>query len=144
MTGWHLAHLFILAAWAGLVLGELVIEAVSAGDHELRRAAARFHRAIDLYIEIPLLTGVVVTGVVLMGRANLDASLWIKIACGLGAVGINIACAVAVLLRARAADAGADEPVLAGWTRWVWRSGAVGVPLGLAALVMGGTRVGWW
>ena len=40
-------------------------------------------------------------------------------------------------------DEAAGEIELDRWTRWVYRSTGVGAPLALAALYLGGQRVGW-
>ncbi len=144
MTGWHIAHFLVLGTWLGVVLTELVFEAAGARSEALRRAATAFHGAVDRYLEIPLLVGVVLTGLGLMSGVELDGAMQIKIACGLGAVGINGACAVAVFRREKEAVDGASELRLKALTRWIWLSAAVGVPLGLVALYLGGSRMGWW
>ena len=143
-TGWHVAHLLALGVWAGLVAAELMIEVGGARQPALRGAVARLHHLIDVYVEAPVLVAVVGTGTVLLTRTAPDALLWTKVALGLGAVGANAACVVVVVRRGRAAAAGAADETVAPLTRWVFRSAFVGVPLGLAALLLGGGRVGWW
>lgn len=143
MTGWHIAHFLVLGVWLGVVLAELTFEAVGTRSAALREAAAVFHGAIDRYLEMPILVGVIVTGTALLFRVTIDGALIVKVACGLGAVGTNLACAVVVFKREREAREGATEERLASLTRWVWRS-VVGVPMGLVALVLGGQRMNWW
>ncbi len=144
MSGWHIAHFLVLGTWLGVVLAELVFEALGARSEALRRAAAAFHGGVDRYVEIPLLVGVVVTGTALLPGVELDGAMTVKIACGLGAVGINGACAVAVFRREREAREGTSEERLRALTRWIWLSAAVGIPLGVTALVLGGAQMGWW
>ncbi len=144
MTGWHIAHFLVLGTWLGVVLAELVVEALGARSEALRKAAAAFHGGVDRYVEIPLLVGVVVTGLGLMGGIEFDAAMTAKIACGLGAVAVNGLCAVAVFQREKEAKEGASEERLAELTKWVWLSAFVGVPMGVVALYLGGARVGWW
>lgn len=144
MTGWHIAHFLVLGTWLGVVLAELVFEAAGSRTEPLSRAAALFHGAVDRYLEIPLLAGVVLTGGALLSQTEFSGALGVKIACGLGAVAINGACAVVVFRREKEAKAGASPERLAALTKWVWLSAAVGVPLGLVALFLGGQRVGWW
>lgn len=144
MSGWHIAHFLVLGAWLGCVLCELVFEAAGARNESLRRAASAFHGAVDRYLEIPLLVGVIVTGMALMPGVQMRGALIVKIACGLGAVGVNGLCAIAVFKREAAAATGASEHELAALTRWIWASAGVGVPLGLVALWIGGQTQGWW
>lgn len=144
MTGWHIAHFLVLGTWLGVVLTELVFEAAGTRSEALRRAAAAFHGAVDRYLEIPLLVGVVLTGLGLMSGIELDGAMQLKIACGLGAVAANGGCAVAVFQREKEAAEGASEERLASLTRWVWLSAVVGVPLALVALYIGGGRLAWW
>ncbi|MBX3472731.1 MAG: hypothetical protein KF878_38250 [Planctomycetes bacterium] len=141
-TGWHVAHVVLLAVWAGVVLAEVVLELAARRDPTLERGVARLHARIDVLVEAPLLAAVVLTGAVLLARAPvIDGWLWAKALCGLGAVAANAACVVAVLRRQRAAD---DAREAARWTRWVLLSPAPGVPLALLALYLGGARGGWW
>ncbi len=144
MTGWHIAHFLVLGTWLGVVLAELVFEAAGARSGPLRRAAAAFHGAVDRYLEIPILLGVLLTGVALLAQTDFDGLLAVKIACGGGAVAVNFACAVVVFQREKEAKEGATEERLKVLTKWVWGSAGVGVPLGLVALFLGGGRVGWW
>ncbi len=144
MTGWHIAHFLVLGVWLGVVLCELVFEAAGTRSPQLREAAAAFHGAVDRYLEIPILAGVLITGMALMGGVSIQGAMIVKIACGLGAVAINGACAVVVFKREREALAGATEERLAKLTLWIWASAGVGVPMGLVALYLGGQGQGWW
>jgi drug/metabolite transporter (DMT)-like permease len=97
---------------------------------------------IDLFVELPLLIGVVITGAVLLLKTPaIDASLWAKVLLGLGAVALNVGCAFAVILRRRTGKKGGDPSLL---TRLVFGSAGLGVPLALIALYLGGERGGWW
>lgn len=133
MHGLHIAHLFALGLWGGLVLAETVVE-VSAGDDEQLRAAARLHYWIDLCVELPLLAAVLITGAWLTARAwPLTGLHAVKIALALVAIGCNLYCAVHVVLRYRRAD---DTTALRHHNRHV-RLSFLGLPAGLAALFIG-------
>lgn len=120
----HLAHLIFVAAWAGLVAAEFVVEIVGKGD-----AAVKIHYWLDLTLELPLLVGVLATGALLTWRAWPPSTLhWVKIGCALAAVGINLYCVGMVILRYRTGDAKYQQRVM-------W-SGA-GAPFGLVAAYIG-------
>jgi len=152
-SGWHAAHLAAIAAWAGLVAAEIIIEIGGRFSQRLQYATARLHYWSDVYIEIPLLFVVVFTGAVLLVGTQPDALLWTKVVCGLGAVGANAACVVVVFRRNRialaaygtqGAVAGETVVVMTNLSRWVFRTAFVGFPLAVVALWIGGYRVGWW
>ena len=129
----HVAHLMVLSVWLGVVVTEALFE-FSGSDAESLRAAARFHYTVDKYGELPILLGVVVTGLILTARAWPLTSLhWLKIVASLVAVGSNLLCAVWVMQRRRVQDA----DLLLGFRRRIWGTAAVGVVFGTVALYLG-------
>lgn len=129
----HVAHLMVLCVWLGVVVTESLFE-FSGSDVESLRAAARFHYTVDKYGELPILLGVVVTGLILTVRAWPLTSLhWIKIAASLVAVGSNLLCAVWVTQRRQVQDVN----LLLGFRRRIWSTAAVGVVFGTVALYLG-------
>lgn len=142
MSNFHIAHLMALSAWGGLVLGEVTMELAGRRDEALQRAVARFHHAIDMWAEAPLLLLVLLTGgLLLFMRQNVDAWLVVKVALGLTAVAANGACFLLVVRRGRAAAG--PTAVLDVRSRRIYATVVVGVPAGLAALVLGALRAGW-
>lgn len=135
MSGLHLAHLFVLGLWGGLVMAELVIEVSAKTADDLRRAA-ELHYRLDLVLELPLLAAILATGGALAARTPLDARLVAKIAAALVAISANLVCVGLVVSRRRASDPARLER-LSRAVRWT----AVGVPFGLAALALGLIRV---
>ena len=133
----------MLGLWGGCVLAEFAMEGAAARQPAFRPAAAAFHDTIDRVVEIPILIAVVATGLKLASTAAWDGQLIAHVVCGLGAIGVNVACAFVVFKRVREARDGADEARLRELTRWVWAA-ASGVPLALVALYLGGHRFGWW
>lgn len=133
----HAFHLLVLGAWGGLVAAELVIELSARATADLRAAAA-LHYKLDLWVELPVLVMVLVSGSLLTLRVwPLDALHALKIGCGLGAVVANLYCVVQVIRRHRARD---DEAALRLRTRRVYASAVVGVPLALVAAYVGWMR----
>ena len=84
-------HLCFVAAFLGLYACEVVVEASHSND-ELHPIAIRVHYLLDLFVEIPLVSGIFVSGVVLAVLAEelTPARIWL-IACGTIAV---LACLV--------------------------------------------------
>jgi hypothetical protein len=129
----HLAHLAALCLWGGCVLAEGVVELVPKNDAE-REHAARVHFWIDVLIELPLIAAVLTTGAVLMSRSWPPSPLLaVKVIAGLVALGLNIFCAVMVVLRyVRRID-----PVAVGRYAARVRWSGVGVPFALVAAYIG-------
>src|SRR5262245_47654725 len=111
MSPLHALHLAFLCGWGGLVVSEVVIEFALGADRIPENA--RLHFWIDLLAEIPVVSGVIVTGVLLaIARMPLSWLHWLKIVCAALAISANLYCAVMVVLRHRAARAGAQHGAL--------------------------------
>lgn len=133
MEPFHVAHLFTLGMWLGVVVTEVLFE-YSASDPVSLRTAARFHYTVDMYGELPILFAVLLTGTILTVFAwPLTPLHIIKIAASLVAVGANLVCAIWVVQRRRIEDV----EVLLGFRRRIWSLAAVGVAFGTIALYLG-------
>lgn len=133
MDALHLTHLILVSAWGGLVAAEVVIELAPRSEAEVA-LAARVHFWIDVILEIPLLGGVLSTGVLLASRSwPPSALLAVKMASGIIPVGLNAYCAAAVILRRRHADCPAR---MRGYAKHV-RLSTLGVPFAALAAYLG-------
>jgi hypothetical protein len=129
-----LLHVILLSVWGGLVLCETVLE-LAWRDRQALVAEAHF--LIDLFVEIPVVLGVLATGAVLLARAWPPAPLLlVKVACALIAIAANLICAVLVMHRYRVRH---DDAAAIRWGRWV-RATGLGGPFALAALILGFVR----
>jgi hypothetical protein len=129
----HLTHLILISLWAGLVLGESVLE-LAAHDQAGRRQAAAIHYWMDVLIELPLLLAVLATGAWLAWRAwPLTPLHLFKIGAALVAVGLNLYCIGVVLVRYRRID---DDAALVRLGRRV-RLSALGIPFAMVAAYIG-------
>ncbi len=135
-------HLLCLGTWLGCLLVEGVIEARARGDRELLRAVSRLHRSIDLFVEIPAFSGVLISGLVLSLDARWSGALIAKVVLGSFAILVNVACLWPVFRRARAAEAD-DLLLMQRHSLRVYLAFAVGFPAGSAALVLAVQRMGW-
>lgn len=126
-------HLIFICVWLGFVLIETVIEFMGKEDPH-HRIAALLHYRIDLFLEIPTVTAVLATGVLLSLRSwPLSSLLIFKIALGLVAIAINYYCAALVVRRHRRSK---DPASLDSFTRRIRRTW-LGIPFGLGALYLG-------
>ena len=133
MEPFHVAHLIVLGMWLGVVITEVLFE-FAASDPESLRAAARFHYNVDMFGELPILFGVLITGVILALRSSpLTPLHFVKIAASLVAVGVNLICTLWVFQR-RGIE---DVNVLLGYRRRIWSLAAVGVVFATPALYLG-------
>ncbi len=99
MDALHLGHLVALCLWGGCVLAESVVELVATDDAR-RLLAAHVHFWIDVLVELPLIAAVLTTGALLAARSWPPSPLLAtKIAAGLAGIGVNLYCAVMVVLR---------------------------------------------
>ena len=79
-------HLCLVAAFLGLYACEVVVETAFQRD-ELHPMAIRVHYLLDIFVEIPLVSGILVSGVVLalLVEEITAPHVWL-IACGTVAV----------------------------------------------------------
>lgn len=102
-----LVHLLCVGAWIGCVLTEALFERALLGRGEdAERWLAQLHVKVDVLIEIPAFTGVLLTGLVMAQQTVLTGLLQFKIALGLLAMVANLYCVFLVFRRAQAARAG--------------------------------------
>lgn len=136
MEAWRIAHLWVLAMWAGLVAGEGVMEIVARRDEAFAAVVARMHLWIDVFVEVPLLAAVVATGAVLLVGTPLTALHYVKIAFGLFAIGVNLWCTGVVVRRHRVAAVAGAATMRAESDR-IFLAIKLGLPAALVALWLG-------
>ncbi|HUT55170.1 MAG TPA: hypothetical protein VM658_17405 [bacterium] len=131
-------HLVLLSLWGGVVATESVIELYPFRNRALHENSIRFHYWIDLLVELPLIAGVVASGVALVVLAwPLTWTHALKIACAAVAVSANLVCIVFVLRRGKSLAAGAPEPELWAATRRIIMCAVIGLPFAAVAAGMG-------
>lgn len=133
-----MVHLILLGLWGGVVATEAVLELYPFRRSELHEHSIRYHYWIDLLVELPLVIGVVASGLVLV-TLTWPLGLWavVKILCAGVAVGANVVCIVLVLRRYASLKAGKGESVLRSETRRILTTAAVGLPFAAAAAILG-------
>jgi hypothetical protein len=133
MEPFHLAHMIVLGMWLGMVITEVLFE-FAASDADSLRAAARFHYNVDKFGELPILFGVLATGIILAVRAwPLTPLHFVKIAASLVAVGASLLCVLWVFKRRGIQDVNA----LLGFRRRIWSLAAVAAIFATPALYLG-------
>ncbi len=108
---WLPLHIAFAGLWLGCVLTEALFERALLGQgRDQERILVRLHRRVDLLIEIPAFTLVLLTGGMLLMQAGiLTPLLQVKVAFGVLAVAVNIYCVWLVLRRAAAVERGQWE-----------------------------------
>lgn len=129
-------HLFFIGIWLGCVMVEAVIEIATYRNPNLKSTVALLHAAIDRWVEIPVFTIVLLSGIALLFNATITGLLLLKVSLGLLAIGINLICVRSVFKRKQAADIN-DHIALDRRHREIAWEFALGVPAGLAAFVIG-------
>ena len=108
MNHWLLIlHLALVGLWLGCVLTEALFERALLGkgrDKELILTA--LHKRVDVFIEIPAFTLVVVTGMLLMPQAPMGMVFVAKLVFALLAVASNVFCVHLVFKRHQLSAAG--------------------------------------
>ncbi|MDT9002369.1 hypothetical protein RQP53_24015 [Paucibacter sp. APW11] len=132
-----LTHLLLIGLWLGCVLTEALFERALLGRGPAAELwLARLHWRVDLFVEIPAFSGVVLSGWLLLHQASGSTVLALKLGMAAVAVLANLVCVVLVWRRLQCAERG-DSVGFAALDRWQHRLGAV-VLLGLlGALALG-------
>ena len=97
-------HMFGVGIWLGLVAVESVIELVGRLDVEKERTAAKMHFYTDIFVEVPIILLVLVTGLMLFDADKMEGWYAVKVVCGLAAIFTNLLCVVFVIQRAKAIE----------------------------------------
>lgn len=135
-------HVLALGLWGGCVAVEMLLESSARSDPRLRAQVARYHDAIDRFIEIPILIAVLVTGLLLLQLERLHGWYLVLVVSGSTAVLINLLCVIPVVRRKRAVDAGEMSRVDAE-SRWIFRAFWTGAPAAALAFFSAAVVRGW-
>ncbi len=131
-------HLILFAIWGGTILTETVIELYPFWKKDLHKPAIQFHHWIDLFVELPIVLGVLGTGIVLLLLVE-DITILhiIKISLALAAIAINMYCIVLVRGRSAKLQDNADEDELLSSSKKIIQIAAIAIPIGLCAFGIG-------
>lgn len=129
-------HFFAVAFWLGVVAVELLLERTRTQSPAHGFTVARLHRLIDLFIEMPAFTLVLISGLCLIEPARLDGIYALKIVAGCLAVLGNMVCLVPVMKRHAAAERG-DLGSVTHQSRVIDIISILAVPVGGIALFCG-------
>lgn len=137
MNAWLLAHLIFIGLWGGCVAVEMVMEFWGRAEPARKHQVAQLHFLIDLYVEVPILIMVLISGVALFDADNLIFPTYkIKIIASLIPVLINIYCLVPIIRRKYASDKNNEEEMDRN-TRQVFFCFFTGLASALVALAAG-------
>ena len=131
-------HLVLLGLWGGVVATESVLELYPYRRKDLHSHSIRYHFWIDLLVELPLVIGVIATGLTLVALAwPITLIHLVKILCAALAITANLVCIALVLRRKSSLEAGASENELWGSTRRIVLCAAFGLPFAACAAGLG-------
>ncbi|MEJ6001698.1 hypothetical protein [Paucibacter soli] len=131
-------HLLLVGLWLGCVLTEALFERALLGRGPAAELwLARLHWRVDLCVEIPAFSGVVISGLLLLPQATGTVLLSLKLGMAGLALLANLVCVGLVRRRLRCAER-SDAAGFAALDRWQHRFGAL-VLLGL----LGATALGF-
>ncbi len=131
-------HLILFATWGGIIMTETVIELYPLREKGLHKPAIQFHYWIDLFVELPVVIGVLGTGIVLLTLIETITILHIiKVSLALIAIAVNIYCIVLVRRRSNKLQDNADDDELSLSSRKIIQIAAIAIPIGLFAFGIG-------
>lgn len=133
----EMLHFMLLSLWGGVVITEAVIELYPYKEKTLHDSAVTFHYYIDIFVEGPLLLGVLLTGSILAWSIKLTALHYIKITAGLTAITMNFICIVLVIKRKLLKDRGVGKDVLWRYSRYIITTAVIGIPAAMVAVYLG-------
>jgi len=122
-------HLVFLSLWGGVVATEAVLELYPYRRRELHSHSIRYHFWIDLLVELPLILGVIASGLTLVILAwPLSTLHLLKISAAAVAVSANLICVLIVFRRRKSLEQGAEDKKLWGLTRRIVLCAVIGLP----------------
>lgn len=102
-----LIHLIFIGVWLGCVLTEALFERALLGKgHDSERILANLHVKVDLFIEIPATTIVILTGTYMIAAYTLSTLILFKVALAIVAIAANLYCGKLIFARRAYALAG--------------------------------------
>lgn len=99
MTVLLLTHIIAVGVWLGCIATESVMEAGREKSISHHQAVAEIHKWIDIFVEIPMVILVLVTGVLLFSQHPQPDIIKIKVALGLIAISLNLLCFYFIIKR---------------------------------------------
>ena len=133
-------HLIAVGVWAGCVATEVVLELALKHVPPIKSQLAVLHAKIDRFVELPAILIAAATGAALLGRANFDLILGIKVVLGVSAVVMNLVAAFTVDRRLRCLQVG-DMAGYARFDVWHERVGGICILSIVGAIAIGGIRL---
>lgn len=127
-------HLTSLAFWLGVIAVEFVFERARIG----KESVIRLHKLTDRYVELPIISVVFLTGMLLWARSSWDLVLLPKVLAGFGAVGANVFCYYCVEKRTP------EKENFKKCSLLLYRATLFGMACFVIAFILGGRSAGWW
>jgi len=127
-------HIVLVAFWLGVVAVEIIFERARIG----REARVLMHKLTDRFVELPVITLVLITGLMLWSRASWSMEYLPKVLFGVLAIGANAICYCFV--EKRTVESGAYQEQSRN-ILWITVPGLAGF---LIAAYLGGRHAAFW
>jgi len=96
-----IVHLIAIGIWLGVVGAEFAIEFDGMKDEKSYIKASKMHYLTDIWIEVPAITIVLVSGLLMLNESHLSGVFFYKVVFAILAILFNIICVYAVFRRRR-------------------------------------------
>jgi len=129
-----LVHIIAISFWLGVVSVEVIIERARID----RNSIVRLHQLVDRFVELPTITVVFISGMLLWSRTSWSLDILPKALLGIGAVFLNAICYYFVEKRA---VEGSNFQQQSARILWVT---IPAVFCFIGAAYLGGSHANWW
>lgn len=133
-------HLIAIAFWGGIIAVEIVLELFARRRPEYFELIAQIHYIVDLWIELPTILVVMVSGIAMLEWSYLSGWFLVKIMGAMLAIIANLACVFFVIKRKQALALGQSAKAQ-NYKRIIDITPLVGVPGALMAFIIGMLRL---
>jgi len=132
----HLAliHVIAISFWLGVISVEVIFERARIDKGSI----VLLHQLTDRYVELPTISVVFISGMLLWSQASWSLDYLPKVLFGFGAIALNVFCYYCVEKRTTETNNFLQQS-----TRILWVT-FPGVFCFIAAVFLGGSHANWW
>jgi hypothetical protein len=129
-----LIHVIAISFWLGVISVEVIFERARIDKGSI----VLLHQLTDRYVELPTISVVLFSGMLLWSRASWSLEFLPKVLFGFGAITLNVICYYFVEKRTVESSTFRKQSTLILWVTFP------GVFCFVAAAYLGGSHASWW